>query len=299
MTATVFYNDVNEIATLTNVFKISGVPTDPTAASVVVTDPTGAATTYTGAQLTHGSTGTYSVNIACSATVDGVWTYKWIGTGSASDVVEGTWTVTSIQNLYCTVEELKSRLVIPDTSDDFEITLAVQAACRNIDEICGRYFWQGTDTRTYLPGAIYGQELDDIVSVTSFKVDRDGDGVYEETWVQGADYQLTVSPGQYNQSAKGEKWPYTGFNIIGPKWVPFTWPWSHLDRIQVTGVFGWPAVPATVKQAALISAADIFRLKDAPFGVAGFGEFGAVRITANPRVMQLLHRYISPKRVGV
>ena len=51
------------------------------------------------------------------------------------------------------------------------------------------------------------------------------------------------------------------------------WPWSHQDRIQVTGVFGWPAVPLAVKQAALIAAADLFRLKDAPFGVAGFGEF--------------------------
>jgi hypothetical protein len=72
-----------------------------------------------------------------------------------------------------------------------------------------------------------------------------------------------------------------------------------LDRIQITGVFGWPAVPAAVKQASLISAADLFRMKDAPFGVAGFGEFGAVKITANPKVMALLQRYISPKRVGV
>ena len=81
-----------------------------------------------------------------------MWTYKWTGTGTASDAAEGTWTVTSIgASLYCTVEELKSRLGITDTADDFEITLAVQAACRSIDEICGRYFWHGTDTRTYIP----------------------------------------------------------------------------------------------------------------------------------------------------
>jgi hypothetical protein len=301
MTATVFYNDINEIATLTNTFKVAGVPTDPTVATVVVTDPTGVATTYTGGQLTHTpATGLYTVGVPCSATVDGVWTYKWTGTGAASDAAEGTWTVTRIdQTLYCTVEEMKSRLVIPDTADDFELTLAVQAACRSIDQMTGRYFWRGTDTRTYMPGAIYGQEFDDIVSVSSFKMDRDGDGVYEETWVQGTDYQLSVSPGRYNTGAKGEQWPYTGFNILGPKWVTVVWPWSHLDRIQITGVFGWPAVPAAVKQASLISAADLFRMKDAPFGVAGFGEFGAVKITANPKVMALLQRYISPKRVGV
>jgi hypothetical protein len=67
----------------------------------------------------------------------------------------------------------------------------------------------------------------------------------------------------------------------------------------VTGVFGWPAVPANVKQAALIAAADLFRLKDAPFGIAGFGEFGVVRVQANPRVMSLLRRYITGQRVGV
>ena len=301
VSATVFFNDANEIATLTNTFKVNGVPADPTVASVVVTDPTGTATTYTGGQLTHTpATGAYSVNVPCSATVDGVWTYKWIGTGAASDVAEGTWTVTRIdQTYYCTVEELKSRLAIPDTSDDFEITLAVQAACRSIDEICGRYFWQGTATRTYIPESIYRQSVDDLVSVTTLKVDRDGDGVFEETWTLGTDFALEVAPGRYNAAAKGEAWPYTAFVIIGPKYIPVVWPWSHLDRIQVTGVFGWPAVPAAVKQAALIAAADLFRLKDAPFGVAGFGEFGAVRIQANPRVMSLLKRYINGQRVGV
>ena len=230
-----------------------------------------------------------------------MWLYKWEGTGTASDAVEGTWTVTTIDNsLYCTVEELKSRLQIGDTADDFEVTLAVQAACRSIDEITGRYFWRGNDVRTYIPESIYSQTLDDLVSVTTLKVDRDGDGVFEESWTQGTDYALQVAPGKYNPAAKGEQWPYTAAVVAqSGKLFPFTWVMTHLDRIQVTGVFGWPAVPLAVKQAALIAAADLFRLKDAPFGVAGFGEFGAVKITANPRVMSLLKRYINGQRVGV
>jgi hypothetical protein len=75
--------------------------------------------------------------------------------------------------------------------------------------------------------------------------------------------------------------------------------WSHLNRIQVTGTFGWPAVPLNVKEATLIQAADTFRSKDAPFGVAGFGEFGVVRVGPNLRVQSLLRRYINPSRVGV
>lgn len=304
MSATVFYADPSaEIATLQNIFKVSGIATDPATVSCTITDPTGTATVHTWngtapVDITKTATGTFQLAIAC--TLDGIWLYKWTGTGAASDVQEGTWTVTTIDNrLYCTVEEMKSRLGnITDTADDSELILAVQAASSTIDDVTGRYFWRGTDTRTYVPESVYHQSLDDLVSVTTLKVDRDGDGTYEETWTQGTDYQLEVAPGRYNVAARGEQWPYTGFTIIGPKFIPVVWPWSHLDRIQVTGVFGWPAVPRNVKQAALIAAADLFRLKDAPFGIAGFGDF-AVRIQQNPRVMQLLKRYISGQRVGV
>lgn len=296
MSATVYFAGPNEIATLTNVFKVSGTPTDPTTVTLTVTDPTGTQTTPT---PTHPSTGTYTASVACI--LDGLWSYKWEGTGTASDEVAGTWTVSTatLNQFYISSEELKSRLCITDTADDFEVTLAVQAACRSIDEITGRYFWRGPDTRTFVPQSVYRQEVGDLVSVTSLKVDRDGDGVFEETWVQDTDYRLEVSPGRYNTASLGESWPYTGFVILGPKYIPVIWPWSHQDRIQLQGVYGWPAVPYAVKQATMIAAADLFKLKDAPFGVAGFGEFGAVRVQANPRVMSLLRRYISGGRVGV
>ena len=297
MSATVFYADpANEIATLQNVFSVNGVPTDATLATVTITDPTGATTTPS---VTHVSTGTYSALVP--TTLPGVWLYKWVGTGTASDVQEGTWTAVTLDNsLYCTVEELKSRLNISDDTDDFELTLAVQSACRAIDEMCGRYFWRGSDTRTYVPESITRQSLDDLVSVTTLKIDRDGDGVFEETWVQGTDYALEVAPSRYNVSAKGEQWPYTAaIAITGGKLFPWTWMWSHLDRVQVAGVFGWPAVPATVKQAAIIAAAQIFKIKDAPFGVMGFGDLGVVRVSSNPQIMWLLKRYITGSRVGV
>jgi hypothetical protein len=39
-------------------------------------------------------------------------------------------------------------------------------------------------------------------------------------------------------------------------------------------------------------AEETFKMKDAPFGVAGFSDFGAVRVRDNPKVMSLLNRYI-------
>ena len=304
MSSTVFYADQagNELATVSNTFKVNGVATDPTTVSLIVTDPTGAQTTYTYNPGTITRTGTGAFQQLVPTTIAGVWSYEWIGTGAASDVVAGTWTAQPLTSnqLYCTVEELKSRLGITDTTDDFEVTLAADGACRAIDEICGRYFWRGTDTRTYVPENLYGQQLDDIVSVSSFKVDFDGDGTYEQTWTQGTDFDLTVSPNLYNTGAKGEQWPYTGFVTINTsKFIPFVWPLSHRNRIQVTGVFGWPAVPKNVKTASLLAASQIFRIKDAPFGIAGFGEMGVVRVQAMPQVMWLLRRYITGQRVGV
>jgi hypothetical protein len=297
VSATVYYAGADEMAILTNTFSVAGTPTDPTSVTLTVTDPTGAQTTPS---TTHVSTGKYSATISC--TLQGIWSYEWDGSGTASDITAGTWTVgtVALNQFYCSNEELKSRLGIGDTADDFEVTLAVQAASRLVDEICGRFFWRtaATEVRTYVPSSYYDQDIDDLVSVTTLKADRDGDGVYEETWTLGTDYQLQVAPWHFNPAALGEQWPYTRLNIIGPKFVPVVWPWSHLDRIQVTGVFGWPAVPLAVKQAALVAAADLFRQKDAPFGIAGFGEF-AMRVQQNPTVMRLLHRYINGSRVGV
>jgi hypothetical protein len=290
--ATVYWADGSEFATISVTFTGT-----PSSVVLTVTDPTGATTTPS---MTGTGAGPYTANVA--STLPGVWSYLVEGTGTASDAIAGTWTVSSpaLTRLYCTSEELKSRAAVPDSADDFEVLTAVEAASQLVDDITGRYFWRGTDTRTYVPESITRQPIDDLVSVTSLAVDRDGDGTFEETWTLNTDYVLEVTPGKYNPTDRGETWPYTAAVVVtGGKLFPYTWMWSHLNRVQVTGVFGWPSVPAKVKQAALIAAADLFKLRDAPLGVVGFGEFGAVRVAANPRVKQLLRRYIRGSRVGV
>jgi hypothetical protein len=87
----------------------------------------------------------------------------------------------------------------------------------------------------------------------------------------------------------------------GGKYFPFIWPFSKLDRIQITGTWGWQQVPFAVRQATLQVAADLYKLKDAPFGVAGTAEFGQMRVAAaSSPVLEILRPYVSPKRgVGV
>ncbi|MGH3422356.1 MAG: hypothetical protein ACRDOD_22515, partial [Streptosporangiaceae bacterium] len=218
---------------------------------------------------------------------------EWQGTGTASDAAAFTWTTwpAALNRYYCSDEELKSRLGITDTADDFEITLAVATASRAIDQVCGRHFFQATETRTYIPYSLYQTRIDDIASVTALAADPGGTAAQGSTfpvsWPAGSFQLLPVNPNRH-----GEPWPYTRIKAVGG----LTFPWvapvvlARLDRVQVTGPFGWPAIPLNVHMASLISATDLFRLKDAPFGIAGAGEF-AVRIQANPRIMALLAPY--------
>jgi hypothetical protein len=311
--ATVFFQDAagDDVATLQMVFQISGVATDPTAVSCVITDPTGAAVTHTfggvaPADITKLATGTYQLLVP--STIVGMWSFVWVGTGAASDIQAGTWTVNPAATLgqfYTSVEEVKDRLGITDTASDFQLTTAVQATARAIEGFCGRFFYQLAETRTFQPYDIWELPVDDLVAVTALNVDLDGDGVFETAWVRNVDYELIVGPNEFNQMATGEMRPYTLIRVInaagGGRFFPFTWPFSRLDRIQIIGTWGWPAVPFGVKQAAMQIASEFFKLKDSPFGLAGTSEFGVMRVPKqNPYITKLLQPYVNPRRrVGV
>lgn len=274
--ATVFFESASELATLTNTFEVAGVATDPTTVTLEITDPTGTMNSYTwaGGTVTRTGTGAFTKAIACP--VAGTWSYEWIGTGAASDAVAGTWTVlgTALTQVYASVEELKSRIQITGTADDFELHAACFAASRAIEQRCERVFWRtlSSEVRTFEPTdpcLLRLPEFSDLVSVTSLKTDADGDGIYETTW-STSDYQLLP----LNSTAGPEPHPYTSIRAVGSQRFPCAYRNTRTDRIQITGVFGWPSVPLAIKQAALILAADTYKLKDAPFGVQSFGEFG-------------------------
>jgi hypothetical protein len=86
----------------------------------------------------------------------------------------------------------------------------------------------------------------------------------------------------------------------GSNWFPFVWPFTHLDRVQIIGTWGWPQVPPAVHQAALLIASDWVKLKDAPWGVAGISDIGIVKTNPNPWITEQLRAYIRPRgKVGV
>ena len=298
MSATVFYNSANEVATVSNVFKVGTTPTDPTAVVLVITDPAGVQTTYNWPggpnTLTRSAAGSFTQDVPCASTQDGIWSGVWTGTGSASDVAAFTWVTQSpaLNRNYCTSDELKSRLQIGSTTDDYEIALAVAAASRAIDRYTSRYFYRVTDTLTYVPDDLYHVCTDDLVSVTTLATDPAGTtatgGTFPVTWPAGS-WQLTP----YNPGDPGEPWPYTKIRAVGSLTFPWVVPQVLMrqDRVQVTGVFGWPAVPLVIRQMSLQVASEVFRSKDLQAGGAVPGEFAVTVISSSPFMRQALQAY--------
>jgi hypothetical protein len=313
VTATIYYDNVNEIASLTNVFTstATGLAADPTTVSCVVTDPSGTVTihTYQGvapADITKPLVGKYNLTVSCTtatAGIDGLWSYVWIGTGAVSDVQPGTWRVlpSALGNWYIGLEEFKDRLGITDAADDSQAQIAIQSVTNWINIYTGRHFYRVTETRTFQPDDIWRLPIDDVVTITAVNVDMDGDGIFEQSWTQNTDYQLLVGDHDYNPGSVGYARPYGLLQTIQTgKWLPFTWPYTHLDRVQIVATWGWPAVPPAVSQAAFILAADLFKMKDAPWGVAGVSDYGVVRIQSNPWLVEMLRGFIrGRKKVGI
>lgn len=173
---------------------------------------------------------------------------------------------------YCSAAELKHLLRIEtlDTSDDAEIALAIEAASRAIDLATNRQF--GVDAAPVAryydppPAGIKFLLVDDISTVTGLtvKVDRNDDGVFEETLTISTDFRLWP----WNAAADSRPWEYVVLR------TGFTWP-THERSVEVTAAFGWLSVPTAIKQAALIQANRFFKRRDAAFGVAGSPELGS------------------------
>jgi hypothetical protein len=312
VTATLFYESPAEIAQLGNTFLNSlQAPADPTTVSCVVTDPSGTAVTHTyngaaPADVTRSGTGVYSLAVPCSPAItgiDGLWSFVWVGTGAVSDIQPGTWRVlpVNVGTWYIGLEEFKDRLGITDNADDSQAQIAIQSVCDWVNQWTGTHFTRITETRTFVPHELVKLNIDPLVSVTALNVDRDGDGIFEEPWTQGTDYQLRIGPDSYNLNATGILRPYRQvYTVQSGKLFPFIYPFAHLDRVQITGTWGWSQVPASVTEAAFILAADLFKQKDAPFGVAGVSDYGVVKISANPWLIELLRPFKNQKRtVGV
>jgi hypothetical protein len=195
---------------------------------------------------------------------------------------------------YATLAQLKAYMkgsVDEDvTMYDAILTDALASVSREMETHCNRQFNSAAaaTARTYGSVEIFtlreGATLTNWVAVDDFYdaatlIVQSG-GV---TW-SASDYILLPRNGVVSGQTG---WPYYEIYVSDGSRLSFD-PAST----SVTAKWGWTAVPAPVKQACLILAAETFQLKDAPFGVAGLDQFGVIRVRDNRMAAAKLAPYV-------
>jgi hypothetical protein len=194
----------------------------------------------------------------------------------------------SSTDLYTDLPTVKSALgkITVDDRDEL-IEASIRAACRQIDRKTGRYFYtDAAPTARTVP--VVGQSLyaageqvllvPDIATDTGLAVAAGATGNWAAVtgWETGPDNALVFGR------------PITEIRSYAG-WLPTT------GRMQVTAVWGWPAVPDEIAEAAKLLAARLYRRKDSPQGVLGTSEWGTARVSrTDPDVESLIAPFVIP-----
>lgn len=174
----------------------------------------------------------------------------------------------AIGDPYASLDELKDYLKMA-TKDSYDDALldALSSVTSEIEAKCNRHFNKATSAtiRSYYPDSRYLAKVHDFYTTDDLVVAINGNELTE-----GVDYELHPLDGVVDGQPG---WPYWKIRLLGGRAFPYR-P-STGAPLKVTAKWGWNAVPAPVKQACLIMAAETFQLKDAPLGVAGMDAFGS------------------------
>jgi hypothetical protein len=186
---------------------------------------------------------------------------------------------------YATLAQLKERLTTTTDVHNDRMTAALTAASRGIEKFCGRQFNTAASVtaRKFRPTSHGMCLVDDFQSLTSLKTDDSNVGTFATTW-SATDYELEPLNGVVDGEAG---WPYWRIKSVYAK------PFYCYPRatVELTALWGWAAVPAAVNEACLIAATELVKLKDTPFGIGGYGDFGIVRVRDNPFTARILNPY--------
>jgi hypothetical protein len=183
-------------------------------------------------------------------------------------------------NGYCTVNDLRNYPVLQWPSTDFSqdqlFANIITSISREIDTNCARFFYQLSETKYYTPENAYRLTVDDLVSVTTLTTDDlSGSRTYPYTWAT-TDYDLWP----YDAAQKSEPEPYMAIDVTPQGQYLFpcnnytgydtVYRYSTLSRnltksVKITGIFGWPEIPAAITEACLLWSFKTFKNYQTPY----------------------------------
>lgn len=198
----------------------------------------------------------------------------------------------AITNGYCALSEIKTYIGLSGSGQDTNLESAVESASREIDQYCGRIFYETTSqVRTYTPTNRYELEVDDISTDSGLvvKLDTNDDGSYDKTLTINTDF--IVSP--VNRSnVLDQNQPITMLKILDKR-SSERFDVDIINNVQVTAKFGFSSVPSAIKQATFLQATRLFKRKDSPFSTYGNPQTGTAELfnRFDPDALKLIKGY--------
>ncbi|NBU34443.1 hypothetical protein EBS40_07515 [bacterium] len=161
------------------------------------------------------------------------------------------------------------------SADDTAIQAALDAAHYAAYDYCGRSFEVAgaASARSFVPLSWDVLVINDCTSITS--VLNDG------STVAAGDYQAEPVGGRSVATATV---PFTRLRLLTGRWAVD----EGRASVTVTAAWGWAVAPPAAVEAVKVLAKDILQQRDTRNGVAGFGDFGSIRVRQNPYVAMLL-----------
>lgn len=195
----------------------------------------------------------------------------------------------TVVNGYCSVDDIRDHL--GDRASTFDTGLverAVNAASRAVDGYTGHRFWQDPApiARRYRPRRRDRLDVDDISTTTGLIVESSDTPTWTAPALWNLDTDFELLPD--NADMDGPAYAWWRLFAVGSKGFPR----ARFRSVRITARWGWSQIPDPVAEATLLKAVSLFERRNAPFGVAGFGEFGVVKITRKDTdVVDLLSDY--------
>jgi hypothetical protein len=195
---------------------------------------------------------------------------------------------------YATRTQLKALMGIPDgnTARDAELDRKLASSAQDINRWCHRQFGRAETAtgRTFFMDRC-GIDVHDFWDLATLVVQEVAtDGSLSAAWDVNA---MTITPldGVVDQVPG---WPYNRIEQYGSELAthPMVQALNYRGaKARVTAKWGWEVTPENITTSNLMLAAADDKAKDAPFGVAGFGDY-AIRIRSNGMVVEKLAPYV-------
>lgn len=158
----------------------------------------------------------------------------------------------AIGDAYATAATYRARVVKSSADDDAAITSSLESVSRWLERTLNVVSFNqdaAAVARVYIGDGSPCLRVDEIALTAglSIKVDEDDDGSFGDETALASSGAYELRPLNADKGPEAQPWR----EIVLPSWSSYgnAWPLDH--RVEVTAVYGWPAVPEAIVNACI------------------------------------------------